>query len=147
MIQLPPGTPLWLVTAGTIIFLLGILSKQVAEWKNPLGALARWWQSRQLREVERSENLDQAIEAAVKRRVAEEVEPVMKRIKALEKWKKYAEREIGLRDKYAVEVARYISRLDQWSAARGLELPPPPLSPFYEWLETELKKLGDLKPD
>ena len=81
---LPQGTPLWIITTMSILVLLGMISKQVAEWKNPIGALAKWFQTGQLREVERSESLDQAIEAAVRRRVSEEVTSVMDRLKKLE---------------------------------------------------------------
>lgn len=138
--NLPEGTPLWVVTIGIVLAMLGMFSKTMQEVKGPLGALARWWGARQVREIERSGDLNTAIEEEVRKRVESALDDVRDRITRLEddlKNEREARRrdvaEIVLLREYAVEAAKREFALKQFAAANGLELPPPPLPTYQEW--------------
>lgn len=141
--NLPEGTPLWAVTLLVIVFMIGTFSKSMQEVKGPLGSLARWWGAKQLREVEKHGDMASAIDKQVRERVeryAREVDARMTRLEAaLDDEREARRRDMKelqeLRD-YAVAAARREFALKQFAAANGLELPPPPLPPFHEWVKS-----------
>lgn len=65
-ISLPPGTPVWVVAVAVIITGAVSLSPVMTKAPGALGALARRWQTRQLREVEREKSLQERIRDAVR---------------------------------------------------------------------------------
>lgn len=81
--SLPPGTPIW--ATGTVGVLMLILTfwERLAKIKGPLGTLARWWNGRQLREVERRTTLNSRIETLVADRVASETKGLRDSLESL----------------------------------------------------------------
>lgn len=129
------GAPVWLTIVVIVIPMLLTFSKAAGRLPGVLGAASRWWQTRQLREVERSEDLDKAIEAAVKRRVEEELAPIRDRMQRMEDRLKAAEEEVELRDEYILIQARHNRNIQEWAIENGHELPPPPAPPrFTQWV-------------
>ncbi|NEJ47660.1 hypothetical protein, partial [Rhizobium leguminosarum] len=61
------GAPLWITIIVVVAPMLLTFTKAAGQIPGALGAASRWWHTRQLREVERAEDLDKAIEEAVKR--------------------------------------------------------------------------------
>ncbi|GEM_PF-3086969 len=139
------GAPLWIVIAVVVGPMLLTFSKEAGKLPGFLGAASRWWHTRQLREVERSEDLDKAIEAAVRRRVEEELAPIRDRMQRMEDRLRDAEQEVALRDEYILEGVRWNRSVQEWAAEKGYELPSePPIPPrFTQWVIDRKRRAGD----
>lgn len=138
------GAPVWLTIIAIVTPMLLTFSKAAGRLPGVLGAASRWWQTRQLREVERAEDLDKAIEAAVKRRVEEELAPIRERMQRMEDRLKTQEEEIALRDEYILLQARHARHIQEWAIEYGHELPPPPAPPrFTQWVIDKKRAEGD----
>ncbi|AWB84768.1 hypothetical protein [Corynebacterium liangguodongii] len=138
------GAPVWLTIIVIITPMLLTFSKAAGRLPGVLGAASRWWQTRQLREVERAEDLDKAIDAAVKRRVEEELAPIRDRMRRMEERLKVQEDEIALRDEYILLQARHARNVAEWAIENGHELPPPPAPPrFTQWVIDRKRRPGD----
>ncbi|MCT1411639.1 hypothetical protein [Corynebacterium sanguinis] len=138
------GAPLWLTIAVIVTPMALTFSKAAGQIPGALGAASRWWHTRQLREVERAEGLDKAIDAAVKRRVEVELAPFRDRMKRMEDRLADQEREIALRDEYILLQARHSRNIQEWAVEHGHELPPPPAPPrFTQWVIDKKRAEGD----
>lgn len=144
--SLPPGTPTYIpiiiVIAGAVL----TLSERLAKIRGPLGALARWWQDRQLREVDQRISLDQKIQQVVDlatKQLRDDLDSLRKdlddekearRRERVEHRRELAENERAL-DKamswIAVATAWYADHL-VWLAAQGIEVSEP-LPSWFEW--------------
>lgn len=156
---LPDELPVWAVVTVVLIGALGTFSKTVAQIKGPLGAAARWWESRQIRAVEKKKDFYDNLDVVVDKRTASirsDLAELQKQVGELrdelsrerEARRKEREqlvsdhaREISqvrererLQHRYTVEVTRAFRELEIWAADHGLELPPPPFRTFPEWL-------------
>lgn len=139
----PAGTPLWVIAISVVIVMLTAFSKTMQEVKGPLGAFARWWGSRQVREIEKYGDLNDRISREVEERVRQQTAHVLDRIDALENElkeersaRKRDVKEIVMLREYAVEAAKREFALTQFAAANGFELPPPPLPTFQVWVRS-----------
>lgn len=138
------GAPLWITIIVVVAPMLLTFTKAAGQIPGALGAASRWWHTRQLREVERAEDLDKAIEEAVKRRVEEELGPIRARMERMEKRLITAEEEIALRDEYILLQARHSRNVQEWAIEHGHELPPPPAPPrFTQWVIDKKRRDGD----
>ena len=151
--NLPAGTPVWITATIALIAALVTFSPQVAKLGGPLGAAARWFQNRQLREINRSESVDQAIEAAVQRRVDSEIGPLKQRISDLaadlerERVEHRAEVEKLRIERdmfadYAAHASSWVLPVKVFLNGQGIELPPPPWPDFEEFRREWLTKRG-----
>lgn len=131
--NLPQGTPVWLIIALVIITAILTLSERLAKLSGPIGALARWFQQRQLREVERKAELDEVIDSAVERRVEREIKPWKITIKRLEDQVQRLSEKLELKEeqhrKEIEWLVNYIARVAAWwhrmkirLAAQGVEI-------------------------
>ena len=137
------GAPLWITIIVVVAPMLLTFTKAAGQIPGALGAASRWWHTRQLREVERAEDLDKAIEEAVKRRVEEELGPIRARMERMEKRLITAEEEIALRDEYILLQARHSRNVQEWAIEHGHELPPPPAPPrFTQWVIDKNRRDG-----
>ncbi len=139
------GAPLWIVIAVVVAPMLLTFSKEAGKLPGFLGAASRWWHTRQLREVQRSEDLDKAIEKAVRRRVEEEVTPIRDRMQRLEERLRSAEEEVALRDEYILENVEWSRGVQEWAAEKGYELPKEPPRPprFSPWVLERRRREGE----
>ena len=144
------GAPLWIVIIVIVAPMALTFSKAAGNIPGALGAASRWWHTRQLREVERSEDLDKAIEDAVARRVEVELAPIRDQMKRMEQRLKCAEseiarreEEIALRDEYILLQARHSRNIQEWAIENGHQLPPPPPPPrFTQWVIDKKRRDG-----
>lgn len=138
------GAPVWLTIVVIVTPMLLTFSKAAGRLPGVLGAASRWWQTRQLREVERSEDLDKAIEDAVARRVEMELAPIRDQMKRMEDRLRAAEEEVALRDEYILLQARHSRNIQEWAIENGHQLPPPPPPPrFTQWVIDKKRAEGD----
>ena len=139
---LPEGSPLWLIAVAVVVPMLLTFVKGMADVSGPLGALARWWEKRNIRKVKNVVELDEVLAETVDSRVEWKVAPLKEKVASLERDIKEerrlrieGEQEITLLREYAVVAVRREFLLSQFLAQHGLEVPPPPLLPFDEWRE------------
>lgn len=139
---LPEGSPLWLIAVAVVVPMLLTFVKGMADVSGPLGALARWWEKRNVRKAKNVIELDEVLAEAVDKRVEWQVAPLKKEVAALERdireerrLRIEGEQEISLLREYAVVAVRREFLLSQFLAQHGLEVPPPPLLSFDEWKE------------
>lgn len=138
------GAPVWLTIVVIITPMLLTFSKAAGRIPGLLGAASRWWHTRQLREVERAEDLDKATEVAVARRVEAELAPIRERMQRMEDRLKASEEEVALRDEYILLQSRHSRNIQEWSIENGHTLPPPPPPPrFTQWVIDKKRKEGD----
>lgn len=128
------GAPLWITILVIVLPMFMTFSKSMGKVPGVLGALSRRWQTRQLRDVERSEDLDMAIKEAVKRRVEEEMKPIQERMRRLEERLAASDEEIALRDEYILVQARYIRGVVEVAIERGFEGLEEPPARFTQWI-------------
>lgn len=83
--QLPAGTPLWLVIAFVFLTTGLTLSEKLVNLKGPVGSLARWWQNRQVREVERESAVQRSINEAVREQVESRTAPLKVEMEEMKK--------------------------------------------------------------
>lgn len=81
---LPEGLPPWLASGASIIFLCLLLWKRLAEVKGPIGALARWWNTRQVRAIENEMTIETKVQEWVALRVKSETKGFHDAIERLE---------------------------------------------------------------
>lgn len=74
--QLPPGTPLWIVIAFVVVSFALTVSERLTKFSGPMGTLARWWQNRQVREIERESAVQRTINSAVAEQVEQRTAPL-----------------------------------------------------------------------
>lgn len=161
--NLPDEFPVWAVVIVVLIGAFGTFSKSVAQIKGPLGAAARYWESRQVRAVEKRKTLDETINEVVELRVDNRMEAVnadmedlRSQLKSLrndldrEREERRDERETMKRDharelakardrellqhRYNVYTTSTFRTYEIWAADQGIELPPPEFRTFPEWL-------------
>ena len=138
------GAPLWIVIIIIVAPMALTFSKAAGNIPGLLGAASRWWHTRQLREVERAEDLDKAIDTAVKRRVEEELAPIRERMQRMEDRLKTQEEEIALRDEYILLQARHARHIQEWAIEHGHVIPPPPAPPrFTQWVIDKKRRAGE----
>ena len=162
--NLPAGTPVWITATIALVAALVTFSPQVAKLGGPIGAAARWFQNRQVREIDRAESVDQAIEAAVQRRVDSEIGPLKRRIETLEadlereRDERREERAREQRDHraeveqlrlerdmyadYAAHTSSWVLPVKVFLKGQGIELPPPPWPDFEAFRREWLTKRG-----
>lgn len=139
-LNLPAGSPLWLVAAVVLTPLLLTFLKGLKDVAGPIGWLARRWDSRQVRAVEKLSDLDKAMQEAVDKRVELQVNPLRERVNELtedlrqeREIRERGEVQIQLLRDYAIVATQREFQMAQYLAKNGLEMPPPPLLPFNEW--------------
>ena len=138
------GAPLWIVIIVIVAPMALTFSKAAGQLPGALGSASRWWHTRQLREVERAEDLDKAIEEAVKRRVEAELAPIRDQMQRMETRLQSAEEEVALRDEYILLQARHSRNIQEWAIENGHVLPPPPPPPrFTQWVIDKKRREGD----
>ena len=139
------GAPLWITIAAIITPMLMTFSKAAGNIPGVLGSASRWWHTRQIREVERAESLDKAIEEAVSRRVESEIAPIRDRMQRMEERLRVAEEEVALRDEYILEVAEWTRSVQEEAAEKGFVLPSEPPKPprFSLWVIDRRRREGD----
>lgn len=155
---LPPGFQVWAAILLMLGFFLAAFTKKATELKGPLGAVARWFDERQIREVKKDTQLHEEMNKAVERRVEMAMKPLEERLAKLEgRLQKTesdleAEREarrrdrsehaeeiaqmeddVRMREAYIIDVHRWYSKIAMWAAEKNLRLPVRWPS-FEEWL-------------
>lgn len=175
--NLPTGTPVWVTIGGAVIILALSITERAAKLKGPLGALGRWWNERQIREVRRKKSLDETIDSLVDQRMGNRIQDLTNDLEALKtqvgelrkdlererrehreererllvdhaaELEKVRERE-RLQHRYIVLMTRALRGIEIWAADLGLALPPPPLQTFPEWLaEQDVQATARNPPD
>lgn len=114
--SLPPGTPIWATGTFGVLFLVLTFWERLAKIKGPLGALARWWNGRQLREVERRTTLNTRIETLVADRVASETKGLRD---SLESLKAQVDELQQARDADKALIAKLELSRNQWAGFAG----------------------------
>ena len=142
-LNLPAGSPLWLVAAVVLTPLLLTFLKGLKDVAGPIGWLARRWDSRQVRAVEKMSDLDKAMQEAVDKRVEMQVKPLRERINELtddlrqeREVRERGEEQISLLREYSILAVKREFQIAQYLAQNGLEMPPPPFPSFEEWEST-----------
>lgn len=132
--SLPEGTPVWVITAGALTTLFLTLSEKAAKLPGGLGAAARWWNTRQVREVRRRKGLDAEINELVDEKVGWVRAEMRASIKDLKGQIEKLQKTERLQHSYIVWITSHLRRIEVWAADRGLELPPPPFMTFTEFV-------------
>ncbi|MCK2199208.1 hypothetical protein [Corynebacterium callunae] len=162
--QLPQGTPVWLTIAIAVVTIFLGLTERAAKLRGPLGAMARWWNERQIHAVKRQKSLDVHINSLVEQRTAtifqeltKDIEQLKSQVEELrgnlqserEAWRKEREQLVVQHAKelaeirhseqqkheYIVMITSTLRRIEIWAADLGIALPPPPFQSYTEWLE------------
>ena len=132
--NLPEGTPVWIAAGIVITGAFLSLSEQAAKLSGPLGAAARWWNERQVREVKSQKTLDREINDLVDKRVERVRQEMRASLKHLEAQIEKLRETESLQHAYIVWITSHLRRIEVWAADRGLELPPPPFMTFTEFV-------------
>lgn len=159
---LPAGTPIWITIILIVISAFLTFSERVAKISGPIGALARWWTSRQANAIRRGLSLEETINESVEKRVQMRVEPIQGQITDMRDRIKVLQKDLNTeRSERKQELAnerdahrRTISQLQTerdlyvdwsahlqawwrpvqlWIADAGLEIPPPKYPAFSEF--------------
>lgn len=121
-VNLPPGTPVWIVALAVILAGAGFFSPFMAKVPGWLGAAARRWQDRQLHEVEREKSLQERIRDAVRDGVEGEVQlklqPLQEQIAQLQRQLDDTRRELceerkARREQHERETAKHQQESDR----------------------------------
>lgn len=138
--DLPEGTPLWIILALVLIPSLLTFSEKAAKISGPLGALARWWQGRQQRAIEREHAVAGTRLSLYEAELSELralVDDIRDRMESAETRHRIEIEEIHAeRDLYAdwsAYQARWWRPKHQWLAEQGITLPPPPYPTFADF--------------
>lgn len=163
--NLPEGTPVWATVVLALLMMFLALSERVAKLRGPLGAVARWWNSRQLRELQGKRDLDAKIDEIADDRVKRQLESFQATFTTVEAqaaqlsrdltsereaWRKERLALIRERDEevsrlrhddqmkwqYIVYVSSRLREYRLWAAENGHTLPPPDIPNYYKWLAT-----------
>lgn len=125
----PTGTPPLLVILVIIVLAMLTFMERLAKLSGPIGSLARWFQRKQVREVERKSELDTAIDKAVEKRVEQEIKPWKSAIQRLEREVNRLSAKLELKDRETEWLLQYITKVTAWwhrlkirLAAQGVEV-------------------------
>lgn len=137
--DLPDGTPIWLTgTAGSVLIVL-TLWERLKDVRGPIGALSRWWHTRQIRELERQSAIDKATQEYIAQQVDYATQSMRKsiadltaQVQDLQQARQSDKQKIadleesrGLWSAFAAELTAVLLRARQTMAEHGLEMTEP----------------------
>lgn len=156
--NLPAGLPQWLVISLVILGAVLTASEKAKNLPGIVGSLARFFSRQTERKLESERNVTRQIRELVDEQVQMRLAPWKDQVNVLTDQLSETRREhaasqasfraelaeqrgrvqllsdeIDLRDDYITEVTSWARRVIVWAADKGLELPNPPWSTFYEW--------------
>ncbi|MCK2200467.1 hypothetical protein [Corynebacterium callunae] len=166
--QLPQGTPVWLTIAIAVTTIFLSFTERAAKLRGPMGAMARWWNDRQIHAVKRQKDLDAHIDDLVEQRTTTRFQELTSDIELLKAqidqlrtdlerertaWRTEREQLIVQHEKelaeirhseqqkheYIVMITSTLRRIEIWAADLGIALPPPPFQSYTEWLENRIR--------
>lgn len=174
--NLPEGTPVWLIVIVVLTTLGLTLSEKATKLPGVLGAAARWWNNRQVREVKNKRSLETHLAELVEKRVELRMEGVDGTIEDLRgeveqlradlhkernAWRQeraeliqeHATEIDRLRDedklkwRYILHVAGRLREYRLWAVEHGHELPPPKIPGYFKWAAEQRARNPREPPD